>query len=320
MNTLTQFDAWLTKTQNVAFQEKRDALDTIYDKFTNDGDVSEADYRSVTSAGLGQMGFTSEGGANHRDEYVPGPELIVKFKKFTNSLIWPEELIEDMYNNGRVKKDKVQLFVNAGDDFLESANWTRETITADLVLRGNSTTVTNTYPGVFRDGLALASTSHVTIKGTPVTWSNLQTGSTMSQLALLEGVKMLADIPTEEGRPQGAVGDIGLIYGRFNMHRVTELLQTPQQPDTMNNNVNPLMKKMEGIGRIIPILDPYLGTSFTGWALVDMKNHKLMRFEKKKPTISKDTDINTGNRIQRCVMRYAIHADSAKGYLLNPGV
>lgn len=319
MNTLSQFDAWLTRTQNVHFQEKRDALDTVYDKYTSEGDTSEADYRSVTSAGLSQMGYTPEGGANHRDVYQPGSERVTKFKKFTNSLVWPEELIEDMYNNGRVKKDKVKLFMSAADDFLESADWTRETITADFILRGNSSTATNTWPGTFRDGLALASTSHVTIKGTPVTWSNLQTAAAMSQLALLEGLKMLADVPTEEGRPQGSVGNVKLVYGRFNMFRVMELLGTDKQPDTFNNNLNPLAKKIEGIGKITPVLNPYLGSTFSGWALI-RENPKLNRFEKKKPTISKDTDINTGNRIQRCVMRYAIDADSAKDIVLNAGV
>jgi hypothetical protein len=320
MNNLLQFDAWLTKTQNVAFEEKRDALETIYDKFTKEGDVSEADYRSVTATGLGQMGFTPLGGSNHRDTYAPGTERVTTFKKFTNSVILPEELIEDMYNNGRVKKDKVKLFSRIGDDFLESANWTREVITADFILRGNSTTATNTWPGTFRDGLALCSTSHVTTKGVAVTWSNLQSASAMTQLALLEGLKMLADVPTEEGRPQGAVGDVLLVYGRYNMHRVAELLGSDLQPDTANNTINVLAKKIPGFGRIIPVLNPYLGTTFSGWALIDAKNHSLMRFEKKKPTISKDTDINTGNRINRVVMRYAIDADSAKGIVLNAGV
>jgi hypothetical protein len=317
MNTLAQFDAWLTKTQNVAFNDARDSLDTIYDKFTKEGDSSEADYRSVTATGLGQFGFTPEGGANHRDTYGVGAEVVVKFKKFTNSVILPEELIEDMYDNGRVRQDKVKLFRQIGEDFLEGANWTRETIAADFLLRANSTTVTNTWAGTFRDGLALASTSHVTTKGTVVTWSNLQTASAMTQLALLEGLTMLDNVPTEEGRPQGATGKVYLVYGRFNQHRVSELLGSELQPDTANNTINPLYAMRS---RIVPVLNPYLGSTFSGWALIDAKNHKLLRFEKKKPTISKDVDINTGNRVNRAVMRFAIYADSAKGAVFNMGV
>lgn len=320
MNALSQFDAWLTKTQNKSFQEKRDALETIYDKFTKEGDTSEADYRSTTYTGLGQMGYTPEGGSNHRDTYAPGSERITKFKKYTNSIILPEELIEDMRNNGRVKKEKVKLFSRIGEDFLESANWTRETITADFLLRGNSSTATNSWPGTFRDGLALASTSHVTTKGVAVTWSNLQTGSAMTQLALLNGLTLLANQPTEEGRPQGSTGDVILMYGRANQFKVRELLGSELEPGTANNTINVLNGALKGYGKIIPMLNPYLGTTFTGWALIDKKNHELLRFEKKEPTISKDVDVNTGNRINRVVMRYAIDADSAKGFLLNPGI
>lgn len=321
MNTLKEWDAWLTKAQNLSFEQKRASLETIYDKFTKEGDVSEEDFRSVDSAGLGLMAFTPESGANHRDSYKPGTERVVKFKKFTLSVTTPEELREAMISNGRVKKDKVKRFSKIGADSLESANRTREYVTADFLLRGNSTTATNTWPGTFRDGLALASTAHTLLKSGS-TWSNLQTASAMTQLALLDGLAMLANAPDENGFPQGAVGDVYLIHGQFNQFRVTELLKTATTPDSANLTVNPLAMKRErsGTGQIIPILNPYLGDTFSGWALVDARNHMLYRFEKQPPKLSNDTDINTGNMISRCVMRYAIDADSAKGFVLNAGI
>ena len=319
MNTLKEFEAWLTKTQNVAFDQTRDAADKVYTEFTKPGDTSEADYRSVDrGAGLGQMGFTPLGGANHRDTYKPGTERVTTWKKFTTSVILPEEMIEDMYNNGRVKKDKVKLFSTISDDFNEVALWTKEIMATDFITRGNSTTVTATYPGTFRDGLALASSAHTTLRGG--TWSNLQTGSALTQQALLDGLTLLANVPTEEGRAQGNIGDVLLIHGRAQMFAVDVLLGTATKPGTDHNDVNPLARKMRGFGRILPVLDPHLPSSFTGWALLDAKNHKLLFFEKKQPTLSKDTDINNGNRVNRCVMRVAIDADSAKGYVLNPGV
>ena len=320
MNTLKEFDALLTKAQNLAFEQKRAALETIYDKFTREGDVSEEDYRSFDwGAGLGQMAFTPEGGASHLDSFTPGTERIVKFKKFTISVVTPEEIREAMRNNGRVKKDKVKRFAKITEECMESANWTREVITADFILRGNSTTVTNTWPGTFRDGLALNSTSHTLLKSAS-TWSNLQTAAAMTQLAILDGLAMLANVPDETGRPQGAIGDVYLIHGRFNMFRVTEILKTMTTPDTANLTVNPLAMKMQGFGRIIPILNPYLGDTFSGWALVDANNHSLPRFEKQPPKLMSDTEIRTGNFVNRCMLRYAIDADSAKGVLLNAGL
>lgn len=323
MNTLGQWDPLLLRTQDLVFQEKRDSLETLYNKYTRKGDSSEADYRSATVIReFGMMAYTPEGGESHLDQYQMGSEAVVKFKKFSISCVWPEELPQDMKDNSRTKKDKVKIFTGtAAEDFAESETWTKETITADFILRGNSTTATQTWPGTFRDGLALASTSHVTTKGTPVTWSNLQTAAAMSQLALLEGIKMLASVPTEAGRPQGAIGDIGLIYGRYNMFRVDELLGAKTTPDVaLTANPNPLAGKIEGVGRLIPMLNPYLGETFAGWMLVDMKNHKLLRFEKLDGKINNDVEARTGNLIQRMIMRYAIYADSAKGVLLNPGL
>lgn len=320
-NTLAEFDAILFKAQNLFFEQKRDSLETIYDKFTRPGDVSEEDYRSADVAGLGLMAFTPLGGSNHRDSYKMGNEIIVKFPKYTISLITPEEVRKAMQDNGRVKKDKVKLFSRTAEDFMESAHRTREYITADFITRGNSTTATRSWAGMFRDGLALASSSHTLLKSGN-TWSNLQTGSAMTQLALLDGLAMLANVPDENGFPQGSVGDVYLIYGPYNQFRVTELLKTATTPDTANLTVNPLAQKREraGTGNIIPILNPFVGESFSGWALVDAKNHKLLRFEKEIPQMMNERSIDNGNFISRCMQRYAIYADSSKGYVLNPGI
>lgn len=317
MNTLDQFSAFLYKTQNRAFEETRDKIEKVYPKYTNEGDTSKADYRSVTGARLGPMGFTNQGGQMHTDEYAAGSERVLKFKKFTIAVITPEELEEDMYNGGRIDEDKIRLFANMTKDFADSATWTCEVITSDFQLRGTSTTATNTWPGAGRDALALFSTSHVTTKGTPVTWSNSQTAAAMNTMTLMEGVTMLENIPDETGRPLGSVKRIGIVYGRYWEWRVPELLKSVQQPDTANNNPNGL--KVRDIDWV-PILNPYLGSSETSWMLLDLDNHELLRFMKKKPTYSKDTDISTGNKINKCTMRYAIDFDSAKGALKNAGV
>lgn len=316
MNTLDQFTAFMYKTQNKAFEETRDKIETVYTEYTKEGDTSKADYRSVTGVRLGPLAFTSQGGQVHKDEYAPGTERVTKYKKFTIAVITPEELMEDMFNGGRIDDDKVKLFANMTKDFADSATWTCEIVTSDFQLRGTSTTATNTWPGAGRDSLALFSASHVTTKGTPVTWSNSQTGGPMNMLTLAEGVTMLENIPDETGRPLGAVRNIGISYGRYWEWRVPELISSEKQPDTFNNNPNVLkLRKVKWT----PILNPYLGAADTSWMLIDLDNHEMLRFMKKKPTYSKDVDIYTGNQINKCVMRYAIDFDSAKGVLRNAG-
>lgn len=317
MMTLDQFSAFLYKAQNKAFEETRDKFEKVYEKYTKKGDTSKADYRSVTAARLGPLGFTALGGNFHKDEYAPGTERITKYKKFTLAVITPEELLEDMHGGGRIDEDKVQLFANMTKDFADSANWACEIITSDFQLRGTSTTATSTWPGAGRDGLALFSASHVTTKGTPITWSNLQTAAAMNELTLMEGVTMLENIPDETGRPLGAVRRIGIVHGRYWEWRVPQLLQAVRQPDSDSNNPNAL--KTRGI-EWVPILNPYLGASETSWMLIDLDNHQLLRFMKKKPTYSKEVDIYTGNQVNKVTMRYAIDFDSAKGVAKNNGV
>lgn len=317
MNTLDQFAAFLYKTQNRAFEETRNKIETVYTEYTKEGDTSKADYRDVTASRLGPMGYTTQGGQVHTDEYAPGTERVLKYKKFTIAVITPEELMDDMFNGGRVDEDKVKLFANMTKDFADSAAWTCEIITTDFQLRGTSTTATSTWSGAGRDGLALFSASHVTTKGTPVTWSNLQTASAMNELALTEGVTMLENIPDETGRPLGAVKRIGICYGRYWEWRVPTLLKAVNQPDTDSNNPNSL--KLRGI-EWVPILNPYLGASETSWMLIDLDNHELRRFMKQKAKYSKDVDVYTGNQINKATMRYAIDHLSSKGVLRNAGV
>lgn len=317
MNSLSQFNAFLYKAQDKAFEETRDKFETVYTEYTKPGKTNKGDYRSVTGSKLGPLGFTAEGGKNHTDEYNVGTERVTKFKKFTISVVTPEELVEDMYNGGRVDEDKIEMFADIPKDMASSAVWTCEVITSDFQLRGTSTTATSTWPGAGRDGLALFSTSHVTAAGVPVTWSNLQTSSPMNQMTLAEGVTMLENIPDERGRPLGAVKNVGIVHGRYWSWRVGELLKTQLQPDTPNNNTNILNQR--GI-KWTTILNPYLGSTETSWMLIDLDNHQLLRFMKKKPTFSNDVDVNTGNKITRCVMRYAIDFDSAKAVVRNAGV
>ena len=318
MNTLSQFSDFLYATQNRAFEETRDKIPTVYTKYTKAGDASEADYRSVTGIKLGPMGYTPLGGQAHKDEYAPGTTLVIPYKKFTIMVITPSELIDDMYANGRIDDQQVKLFASFPKDFAESATWTCEVIASDFQKRGTSATATATWQGAGRDGLSLFSASHVTTKGTPVTWSNLQSAGAMNMFTLMEGVTMLENIPDETGRPLGSIGGrIGIVHGRYWEWRVPELIKSVKQPDTLNNNPNAM--NLRGVSWE-PILNPYLGATDTSWMLVNLDDNELLHFMKKKPTFAKDRDPYTGNQINGCEMRFAIGFDSAKCALLNPGV
>lgn len=313
LQTVSKFESLLFKTQDRHFQEKRDSLEDIYTKFTKAGDASQADYRSVTSVGIGMMGLTAQGGMMHLDEYEMGKEWVVSYKKFSTGMLISEEAIDDMKTNKRAREDKVKLLQTFASDAAEAAQWTCETQCTDFLIRGTSTAVTATWPGVFRDGLALFSAAHVTQKG-GYQWSNLQAGGPPTQLSIQEAVTMLSNIPDETGRPQASVGGVAIVYGRFNEWRMDEILGTEFAVDVDTNNINPLKNK-----KITKILDPYLPPTYPGYMVIDTKWHELQHFMKKKVTLNTDVDAMTGNRIHRAIMRFARSADSAKGIVLNPG-
>lgn len=320
MMTLDQWTPFLYKAQDRSFYDKRDNAEVVFPEYSKPGPTKKPDYRSVTAIGIGPAGYTAQGGQAHLDEYTVGTERVTKYKKFTIAIIRPEELEEDIYNGGRVDEDKVRLFKEMTNDLTDSLDWAHELVAIDVHIRGASTTVTNTWPGTFRDGLALFSTSHVTTKGVPVTWSNLQTAAPLNALTLMEGVTMMENVPSENGRPGKAIKRIGIMCGRYWEWRLPELLEAKGQPDTANVNTPNALTKRKHKVEWVPIINEYIPATDTGWDLIDLDNHKYMHFMKMKATLNRDVEPRTGNKIERARSRFAVDADSSKGWLHNNGV
>jgi hypothetical protein len=220
-----------------------------------------------------------------------------------------------MQKAGRVRKDKAKIMDNLNGQLVESAQWTMETICALFLTSATSTTATTLWPGSGIDSVALASASHTTLKAPTSTYSNLTTSAAMSPLVLQEMITLLSSAPTDEGRPQGDVGELLLIHGRYWDWRVKEIFGTEKQVDSANNNVNTI-----NLGpKITPVCVPYLGDSFKGFALVAKKSHSLTRFEAKKPTLKQDIDIATGAYIQRSMFRFGIDHLSPRSFAFNAG-
>lgn len=320
MNTIDQWAPFLFRAQDKAFIEQRDNTEVSYTEYTRAGKMKNADYRSATGVGLGPAGYTPLGGQAHLDEYQPGTELVIKPKKLTIAVITPEELMADMLSNGRIDEDKAKIFSDMATDTADAHTWAFEVLCTDFQLRGTSTTPTAFWQGAGRDGLALFSTSHVTAKGTPVTWSNRQTTGPLNAITLAEGVTMLENIPSEAGRPQSSIKRIGIVFGRYHEWRIPELLQSQGQADTANNNPNILSPGVrKNKVTFVPILNTFLGPTETSWMLIDLDRNPLMHFMKEKPTNNRDVEPRTGNQIFRTRSRFATGFDTARGALLNAG-
>lgn len=314
MNTTMEFEYLLTKAQDLHFKEGLQNVEEIYSKLFKKGDSSNHDYRDATSVGIGKPGYTNQGGMMHLDQYTPGTERVTSFKKFTLGLVVPEELMDDMASNKRVREDKVGLFKSFAKDGAEGFVWLNETICTQFQTLATSTTATNTWPGAGRDSVALAGT-HTTARGS-VTWINNMTASTLNPVAIAEAITILESQPDETGRPQSGVKEITIQHGRYWTWRAAEIDKSTGQLDTANNNPNLL--KTRNI-KIKFQENPHLSESDKSW-LVFAGHHKMTYFEKQKPTHSKLTDVYTGNRIFRIMSRFGIDFFSARGVVYNAGL
>lgn len=313
---LAQFVNILTKVQDKNFYDTKTELPNAYEAYTKKGDTSRGqDYRSMTTVGLGQWQFTSEWGQFHKDSYEEGQTRVSTWVKFTNGISVSEELLIYMANNTRVYEDKVKMFSDVNQQFKDTWHWTKEVILAQFQTLGTSTTATNTWPGPGRDGLALFSASHTSIKTPTVTCSNLQGAQVLSQLALQEAITMLRNIVDDAGRPQGFVTEVLAVVGPYWQWRIAEILGTDKQVDTFNHNINPLVTGQKEAYRtkVDYLVNPYLSNTDTSWLVIDKSFHKLMRFEAMEPMFAKEKDIATGGTIFKATSIFGMDHLSFRG-------
>lgn len=322
-NQLVQFSYLLGKVQEKNFYDTRTDLPDCCGEFTKDGDTSRgADYRSATTVGLGQWGYTAEFGQFHKDAYEPGQERVSTWVKFTNGVIVSQELLLYMARNKRVYEDKVKMFTDINKQMKDTWQWTKESICTLFQTNGTSTTATNSWPGAGRDGLSLFSASHTSIKSPVVTIANLQGAQPFSQLSCQECITMLQNMVDDAGRPQGPVTDVCFIIGRWWEWRAKEIFGTEGQVDTANNNINALTgtEKNATKRRIRYIVNPYLSNTDTSWMALDMSFHGLTQFNALEPMFEKERDISTGAMIFKSTTLFGIDFLTFRGAVRCAGV
>lgn len=321
-NQLAQFSYLLSKVQEQNFYDTKTDLPSAIDEYTREGDTSRgSDYRSATTVGLGQFQYTAEFGQFHKDSYEPGEERVSTWVKYTNGVVVSQELLMDMAKNKRVYEDKTEMLKDVNKQFKDTWQWTKEVIGTLFQTSGTSTTATTAWPGAGRDGLALFSASHTSIKSPVVTCSNAQSAQVLSQLAIQEAITMLRNIVDDAGRPQGFVSEVLVVVGPYWQWRIAEILGTDKQVDTANNNINSLTGggKASYRTKVDYIVNPYLSNTDTSFMVLDKKYHKLMRFEALEPMFEKEKDIATGAMIFKSTARFGIDHLSFRGAVRSAG-
>lgn len=324
-NQLAQFTNLLTKVQDLNFRDTKTTLPDICGQFTKEGDTSRGqDFRSTTTVGLGPFQQTQEFGQFKKDQYEPGQDRTTAFYKYTNGVIVSEELLMYMATNTRVYQDKVKMFENINQEFKDTWQWTKEVICTLFQTAGATAAQNGPFNGIGRDGLALFSASHTSIKQPVVTISNIQGSQPVSQLAIQEGVTMLRNVKNDEGRPQPPSNDILVVAGKWWEWRLQEIFGTDKQVDTFNHNINPLVTsgfdKSAEKRRYSYVINDYLADTDTSWMIMDRKNHPLYQFNVREPFFQREKDVATGASIFKCTAYHGLDFLSFRNIVRCAGV
>jgi hypothetical protein len=190
---------------------------------------------------------------------------------------------------------------------------TKEGLAAKLITSANSTTQTEDWIGAGRDGKALASLTHETKTNAVQQWANLVTGSSLSQSAVGDLIKLLYTAPSPEGFKRGIGSKLILVVGPENMHRAAEIKKTPKGLDTPNGNYNYLNEFDYDI-----LINQHLD-DFTGFALIDPSNARCGYFSPVPAQFRESEDHQTGAMLYSIYFQHIVDFLDPYGFALNPG-
>lgn len=301
-------------TKGQAINIIRDLIDEAWEAETPDQEACYPNYCNVDSFGRGEfvdIQIAGLGAPKERatledidyDTYAVGPELRVIPANYGTGLRVAQEDIDDIADSGPWDGRNLALmgsYKDAMTRWKRSCTWKVEQIMADKILKG---TTAAAYAG--RDGLALLSASHTTLKNPPQTQSNVTTGAQVSQANLYNAQTALDTQIDDKGDFIENTGGYVLLFGPTNQNRVAEILSTDRQLDTHNWNKNQVLNM-----DIEPVKCKYLGTSYTGWWLISKKRNPLWWKWRQKPKYDQNVDFDANALKYKCTMRgKAFHKD-----------
>lgn len=254
--------------------------DQIFDQNTSDKLYEEVQ----ELAGFGLAGVKTEAGAISYTSSTQGPTA--RFTNVTYGLGFQEsqESVEDNQYASRATDKTAAL--------ARSMRHTRETVLANILNRAYS----NSYLGA--DGIKLISTAHVTVNGTQS--NTLATDADLSEASLEDMMIVIMNMTDSTGLRIQAMPK-KLIVAPNEAFNAQRILKSTGQNDSANNAVNAI----KSMGLLSDILVwPFL-TDTDAWFIKTDVPKGLMVFNRRAPTLEKDSDFDSGNYKHKATERYA---------------
>jgi phage major head subunit gpT-like protein len=235
---------------------------------------SKAYEESGYISGFGYAFEKPEGTAIQYDARIQGPVKRWVHKTFALACRVTEEAIED---------DDIGIMKRVTKDLATSMKATRHILGIRMIMNGTATT----YHAA-GDALAIFSASHVALGGG--TWSNLGDAADPSEASLEAAIKNFEAITDHRGKKYDQK-PTAVWCGPTWEFKLAKLLGSEYEPESNNNAINAVGKRR----KLKLIIDPEITDGRWGLMGNKVEDIGLIWFDRKKPTMSKHGDPDTGD-------------------------
>lgn len=316
VTTRQQVSTLISSALDDVYRNRGEKIQAIYPKFLKVEDMTRGQYISYRIAGLGKHFKKGELDSITYDQVEFGETRTTTPDDYAIGFRISKVALDDLAANpyGDFSNAKLISYKQVVEYMRDSATQTVEDLSAQLVLNANSATATSTWVGAGRDGLALASASHVSLKNPTVTWSNIMTAAPLSGIQLQSALTSLETIPSDEGFYSALPKKVTVVIGPYNRHRMYEIKRTSSGLDTANGNTNPLNDFDFDV-----VINPNLGSTFKGFMIFDPSRHRCHYFERQKPEFDSTDDFEVKGMKYSSMFRGKVEFLDAHGIIYNAG-
>jgi phage major head subunit gpT-like protein len=248
-------------------------------------------------SGYGYLFEKPEGTPVSYDARIQGPVKRWVHKTFALGCRITEECIED---------DDIGIMKRATKDLSTAAKATRHLLATRMLMNANATTYHTAG-----DGFAICYGSHVKLGGG--TWDNLGDAADPSEASLEAAIKNFEAITDDRGKKYDQKAN-AIVCGPTWEFKIAKLLGSDLEPETNNNAINAVAKRR----KLKLVIDPEITDG--RWFLLGEKDSDvgIIWFDRKKPTMSKHGDPDTGDSKFMVRFRYSLECNDPRQIYMVP--
>jgi len=282
------------------FAETAKGLKFMYNTIFNVKTSDRESEKSSSVSDLGELAEIGEGEAVQSDDLYQGYDATHTHKKYGKKATITEEMIED---------DQFEKIETQAKRLPIALNRTVERTAADVF--NYAFTAGGGGKAQFRSGgdtYALCYASHPrTDSGTAL---NNTATSDLAEDSLQAAWKNLEETLDNRGNLSPLMGNVLLVPPALRFV-ANILMKSTSRVGTSDNDINPVENMLRVV--VWPFLSAASGGSDTAWFVLDEQAHSLKWYWRRKGTLDRNVDFDTGNIEYKLTARYSVGFDDWRG-------